>query len=342
MQSTDGRKINRKALDVIRRMAFIRVEQGEDVKVVMESYGLCRTTYYKWEEKRKKRGVSELVSLSPSGRPSLLTEKQKSQVFIWINGNDPRQYGFGFGLWTRKIVSELILKKFRVTMGVTAVGGLLAELGITPQKPLRRAYERDPEAVEAWQNETYPKIVKRAKRRKADVFFLDEAGIRSDDPLGRTWAPKGKTPVVKTSGQRQSVNAISAVNPLGAFWFKVYTGKMNATVFKEFLGGFLKYRRRPIMLIVDGQPSHKAKLISTYIKELKGKLELYFLPGYSPDLNPDEFVWNYIRNVGVTKKPLHQNEALRDRVETDLSSIKNNPKLVRSFFKAPSVAYTCD
>jgi len=339
MADSDGRSIDRKALDVIRRMAFDRIESGENVKEVMESYGLCRTTYYKWEDKRQERGVVELVSLRPTGRPSPLTERQKSQVFIWINGKDPRQYGFDFGLWTRKIVSALILEKFKVDMGLTAVGRLLAELNITPQKPLRRAYERDPEAVRAWQEEIYPKLAKRAKRRGADIFFLDEAGIRSDDPLGKTWAPRGKTPVVKTSGQRQSVNAISAVNPLGAFWYKVYTGRLNASLFKEFLQDFLKYRRRPVMLIVDSHPSHKAKLIAKYIKELEGRLELYFLPGYSPDLNPDEFVWHHMKNNGVSKKPLHKNEALRERVETDLSDIKNNPKLIKSFFKAASVAY---
>ena len=339
MGDSDGRSIDRRALDVIRRMAFERVETGEDVKAVMESYGLCRTTYYKWEEKRRERGVVELVSLRPTGRPGPLTERQKSQVFIWINGKDPRQYGFDFGLWTRKIVSALILEKFKVDMGLTAVGRLLAELNITPQKPLRRAYERDPEAVRAWQEETYPKLTKRAKRRGADIFFLDEAGIRSDDPLGKTWAPRGKTPVVKTSGQRQSVNAISAVNPLGAFWYKVYTGRLNASLFKEFLQDFLKYRRRPVMLIVDGHPSHKAKLIAKFVKELEGRLELYFLPGYSPDLNPDEFVWHHMKSNGVSKKPLRKNEALRERVETDLSDIKNNPKLIKSFFKAASVAY---
>lgn len=342
MLDTDGRLIDRRALDVIRKMAFLRVEAGEDVKAVMEGYGLCRTTYYKWKQKQKERGVEELVSLSPPGRPSPLTERQKSQVFIWINGKDPRQYGFDFGLWTRKIVSALILEKFKIHMGLTAVGHLLAELNITPQKPLRRAYERDPEAVELWKSETYPKIKKRAKRRRAEIFFLDEAGVRSDDPLGRTWAPKGETPIVRTSGQRQSVNAISAVNPNGAFWYKVYTGRMNATVFKEFLTDFLKYRRNPVILIVDGHPSHKAKMIAEFVKELEGKLELHFLPGYSPDLNPDEFVWNHMRNVGVTKKPLRKNEALRDRVESDLAAIKENPKLVRSFFEAPSVAYTCD
>jgi transposase len=261
---------------------------------------------------------------------------------MWINGKDPRQYGFDFGLWTRKIVSALILEKFKIDMGVTSVGRLLAELNITPQKPLRRAYERDPEAVRAWQEETYPEIRKRAKRRDAEIFFLDEAGIRSDDPLGRTWAPRGKTPIVQTSGQRQSINVISAVNPSGAFWFKAYTGRLNAELFKEFLADFMKYRKKPVIMIVDGHPSHKAKLIKKHIAKLEGRLELYFLPGYSPDLNPDEFVWNHMRNKGVTKKPLRKNEALRDRVESDLLEIKANPRLVRSFFKAKSVAYILD
>ena len=342
MDEIDGRKYDRRALDVIRRMAFDRVESGENVKTVMEDYGLCRTTYYKWEKKKEQRGVDDLISLRPTGRPSALTERQKSQVFIWINGKDPRQWGFDFGLWTRKIVKALILEKFKIDIGLTAVGRLLAELNITPQKPLRRAHERDPEAVRVWQEETYPKIRKRAKRRHAEIFFLDEAGIRSDDPLGMTWAPRGQTPIVKTSGQRQSVNIISAVNPLGAFWFKVYTGRMNATLFKEFLTDFLKHRKKPVILIVDGHPSHKANLIANYIKELKGKLEMFFLPGYSPDLNPDEFVWNHMRNKGVTRKPLRQNESLIERVRIDLMEIKESPKLVRSFFKAKSVAYTRD
>jgi len=342
MDEVDGRKFDRSALDVLRRMAFDRIESGEDVKEVMESYGLCRTTYYKWIKKKEERGVDDLISLSPPGRPSPLTERQKSQVFIWINGKDPRQYGFDFGLWTRKIVSALILEKFKIDMGLTAVGRLLAELNITPQKPLRRAYERDPEAVRAWKEETYPNIRKRAKQRHAEIFFLDEAGIRSDDPLGRTWAPRGDTPIVKTSGQRQSVNIISAVNPLGAFWFKVYTGRLNATLFREFLKEFMKRRRSPVILIVDGHPSHKAKLIAEYVQEQKGKLEIFFLPGYSPDLNPDEFVWNHMRNNGVTKKPLRKNEALKDRVESDLRVIKSSPKLVRSFFEANSVAYIVD
>jgi hypothetical protein len=176
---------------------------------------------------------------------------------------------------------------------VTAIGRLLHELGITPQKPLRRAYERDPIAIENWTRNEYPRLKVRAKRRKAEIFFLDEAGVRSDQVLGRTWGAKGKTPEVPTSGQRQSINAISAVNARGAFWYEVYAGRFHATRFKEeFLTSFMRGSKRPVFLVVDGHPAHRAKIIASYVKQLKGRLELHFLPGYAPELNPDEFVWN--------------------------------------------------
>jgi transposase len=335
----DGRCMDRKALDSIRAMAMARITAGESVSAVMKSYGLCRTTVYKWTRKMKERGVTTLLSAKPTGRPPRLTEKQKSQVFRWINGNDPRQYGFDFGLWTRKIVSSLIQQRFGVNLSVTAVGHLLAELQITPQKPLRRAYERDPQAVEQWRWQSFPALRERAVERNADIFFLDEAGIRSDSPLARTWAPQGQTPVVTTSGQRQSANAISAVSPLGAFWYKVFTGRLNGTLFLKFLKAFLKNRRRPIFLVLDRHPAHRAKLIANFIQQLGGRLELHFLPGYAPDLNPDEFVWNHMRHKGTAKRPLLRNESLRTRLEEDLSSIKRDRRLLRSFFNAPSVAY---
>jgi transposase len=266
--------------------------------------------------------------------------RQTEMIRSWICGKDPRQYGFDFGLWTREIVKELILTKLKKNVSITTVGRILARLDITPQKPLRRAYERDPEAIERWKEVEYPKLKKRAKRCGADIFFLDEAGIRSDGPLDRTWAAKGKTPVVSTSGQRQSVNAISAVNATGAFWYCVYTGRFNAGRFVEFLRSFMKTRPRRVYLVVDGHPAHRAKMVKTYTESTKGKLELHFLPGYAPELNPDEFAWSSLRSKGTSKKPLKKNESLRKRVEEDLESIKKDKPLVRSFFCAPSVAYT--
>lgn len=338
----DGRTLSHESSETIRQMAVRRVHEGERPSEVIKSYGLCRTSIYRWLRAEKRGGPAALESRKASGPRCKLTAREKQRVRTWICGKDPRQYGFDFGLWTRRIVAALIEEKMGKKLGVTAVGRLLAELDITPQKPLRRAYERDPAAIAQWKTQQYPKLRARAKRRGADIFFLDEAGIRSDAPLQRTWGAKGKTPEVRTSGQRQSVNAISAVNACGAFWYDVYTGRFNAGRFVEFLRAFLRTRRRPVFLVVDGHPAHRAKLVAHYVQSLKGRLELHFLPGYAPELNPDEFVWNYMRQVGTSKKPLKHNESLRTRVEADLGAVKKNRSLVRAFFHAESVAYITD
>jgi len=340
--NVDGRTLSHEVSEHIRVMAVRRVRGGERPSEVIKSFGLCRTTIYPWLRKVRRRGEKVLKARKHRGPQPKLSSRQKQQVRRWINGKDPRQYGFDFGLWTRKVVGSLIEERLGITVGITAVGRLLAELEITPQKPLRRAYERDPVAVETWKAERYPALRKRAKRRGAEIFFLDEAGIRSDAPPGRTWGPKGQTPVVKTSGKRQSVNAISAGATRGAFWYATFTGRLNATRFVEFLRVFLGRRRRRVMLIVDGHPSHRAKMVASHVAETKGKLEIYFLPGYAPDLNPDEFVWNHVKKNGICKKPLRRDESLRARVEKDLADIKADPNLVRSFFRAPSVVYTTD
>ena len=336
---TDGRKLDHKTLEHIRKMAVRRVKAGERPSAVIASYGMCRTDIYRWLRAEKKGGEAALAARKAPGREPKLTEKQQMKVVEWIVGKDPRQYAFDFGLWTRQIVAELIERKFKKRLSVATVGRILHAWGVTPQKPLRRAYERDPEAVEKWERERYPALRERAQRRGAEIFFEDEAAIRSDSPLQRTWAPKGCTPVVQTSGQRQSVNAISMINARGAFWFQVYTERMNAERFVGFLKAFMRGRRKPVMLVLDGHPAHRAAKVARYVQALKGKLELHFLPGYAPDLNPDEFVWNQLRHKGTSKKPLRKNESLRERVERDLQDIKKDPALVRSFFRAPSVAY---
>src|SRR6516162_174089 len=183
----DGRTLSHESSETIRRMAVKRVLEGEAPSAVMKSYGLCRTTIYPWLSAHQEGGETALESRPSTGRPPTLSERQRHQVRRWICGKDPRQYGFDFGLWTRRIVAELVEEKFDHRLSVTAVGRLLASLEITPQKPLRRAYERDPAAVDLWVKETYPQLRQRAKRLGAKIFFLDEAGFQSDPPLGRTY-----------------------------------------------------------------------------------------------------------------------------------------------------------
>jgi transposase len=343
MATIDGRTLDHHTLEHIRLQAVRRViEDGESPSEVMRSYGLCRTTIYPWLRDFKDKGWEALAESIAQGPEPKMTDRQKQRVKRWILGKDPRQYGFDFGLWSRRIVQQLIREKMGIEFCLTSVGKLLASMNITPQKPLRRAYERDPAAVALWEKETYPHLKKRAKRLGAKIFFSDEAGFQSDPVLGRTYGLKGHTPVVTTSGQRQSLNVISAVNARGEFWAVTYTGKLNAESFVVFLQNFMSSQSGKIFLVVDGHPAHKANAVKSYIQSLKGRLELHFLPPYAPDLNPDEFVWSYMKNNGVSKKPLKKNESLQSRIDQDLNGIKGNRKLVQSFFKAKSVAYVND
>lgn len=343
MSKQDGRKLDHKSLETLRIIAVRRVvEDGERPSEVMRSLGLCRTSIYPWLRKHKKKGPQALLMRRASGPKPKLNEKQRQQVRRWIIGKDPRQYGFDFGLWTRQIVAQLIAEKFGISLKLTAVGRLLAGLNITPQKPLRRAYERDPEAVEQWVKRDYPRLRKRARKLGATIFFLDEAGFSSEPNLGRTYGLKGRTPVVKTTGQRQKVNAISALSARGGFWSQVYTGMLNAGRFVEFLKNFRRGGRGKVFMVVDGHPSHRAKMVAAYVASCRGDLELHFLPPYAPDLNPDEFVWQYAKTNGAAKKPLKANESLKERVKSDMAAIKARPELVRSFFCAESVVYAGD
>lgn len=340
MAQQDGRKLDHKTLETLRMLAVRRVvEDGEKPSEVMRSLGLCRTTLYPWLRKYRQAGLPALAMRKAAGPTPKLTQSQRQQVRAWIVGKDPRQYGLDFGLWTRRIVAHLIKQKFGVSLTVVAVGAILARLNITPQRPLRRAYERDPAAVSKWIKKDYPKLRQRARKAGALIFFLDEAGFSSEPNLGRTYGLKGQTPVVRTTGQRQKINAISAVSARGGFWSKVYSGMFNAGRFVEFLKDFRRGGRGKVFMVVDGHPSHRAKVVAAYVAGSRGSLELHFLPPYAPDLNPDEFVWQHAKTNGVSKKPLAKNESLKNRVIKDLAAIKAKPKLVRAFFKAPSVAY---
>lgn len=340
----DGRKLDHGTLETIRVMAVERVREGETPSSVVASYGFSRTTIYKWLAAAAQPGLGlrALLARPAPGRPRSLTPRQEQQVFRWINGKDPRQYGLDFGLWTRSVVSDLIARKFGIRLGLTAVGELLAKLGLTPQKPLQRAYQRDAEAIERWRRTTYPAIARQARAEGGDVFFWDESGFRADAVQGRSWGVKGQTPVVARPGQRQSISAASAVNAKGGFWYCSYQGGLTAELFVRLLRMMMRYRTRPVHLVVDGLPAHKTRLVKDYVVSTQGRLTLHFLPGYAPELNPDELVWSYVKRTGVARTPLRKGERLQDKIEAQLARIKNAPRLVRSFFQAPTVAYITD
>jgi transposase len=340
----DGRTLDHKTLETIRQMAVQRVREGERPSEVIASYGFHRCTIYGWLHAARGRGkgLRALAARRATGRPRTLTARQERQVFRWVNGKNPLQYGFDFGLWTRKIVRELIGQRFGLSLSLASVGALLARQGLTPQKPLQRAYQRDPVAIARWQRETYPTIARQAKREKAEVYFWDESGFRADAVQGTTWGAKGQTPVVAVPGQRQGVSAASAISAKGAFWFATYHGGLNGDLFVKLLGRMLRGRRKALHLILDNLPAHKTKVVQQYVAGRRGKLTLHFLPGYAPDLNPDELVWSHAKRTGHARRPLQKGEKLDERVSTQLAEIGHQPALVRSFFRHPSVAYISD
>jgi transposase len=340
----DGRKLDHRTLEVIRKMAVQRVREGEKPSQVIASYGFSRPVIYRWLKAAKGRGkgLRALASRQGTGRPRKLTAKQERQVFRWINGKNPRQYQLEGVLWSRAIVRALIQREFGVGLSLASVGALLARLGLTPQKPLQRAYQRNPEAIERWKRESYPAIAREARETQADLYFWDESGFRADAVQGKTWGVKGETPVVEVPGQRQSISAASAVSAKGAFWFSTYTGGMNGERFVELLKKLMSHRKKPLHLVLDSLSAHKTAGVKDYVSSTNGKLALHFLPGYAPELNPDELVWSHVKRTGVARSPLQKGEKLEPRIHDQLEQIQHDPKLVRSFFQHPDVTYISD
>ena len=340
----DGRKLAHNTLEELRILAVTRMSEGEHPAAVAASFGLNRSWAYKCRALAKGSGdaIKALRSTKGTGRPRKLTAAQEREVFDSVNGKRPDEHGFDTGLWTRQIVGELVLARFGVELSLASVGALLARLGLTPQKPLERAYQRDAQAVERWKRETFPAIAKEAHSSGANILFWDEAGFRADAVHGKTWAVKGQTPVIERPGQRQSISAASAVSAKGAFWFAVYQGALTGEMFVQLLEKMMYRRKKPVRLVLDGLPAHKHAVVKDYVASLKGKLTLHFLPGYAPDLNPDELVWSHAKRTGVARSPLKAGERLQCRVHSQLQSIASNKALVKSFFRHPCVSYISD
>ena len=335
----DGRALDHKTLEEIRIRAVQRVEAGESPEGVIRTLGFGRTVIYNWLAKYREGGVDALRAKAISGRPSKMTGRQLKWVYKTVTGKNPLQLRFEFALWTRSMIREVIREKFGVRLSEVSVGRMLRKLGLSPQKPLRRAYERDPEFVESWRKKEFPEIHRLAKKERATVYFSDEAGVRSDFHAGTTWALKGETPVVPATGQRFGMNLISAISPRGDFRFMTVEGRMNAEKFIEFLKRLIHNASRPVFLIVDRHPSHRAKKVLAFVRSTEGRLRLFFLPPYAPDLNPDEHVWNHLKNHGVGKQAIRSRDQFRKVVLGHMRSLQRLPDLIRSFFRDPHLRY---
>ena len=326
----------------MRRLAAERMRAGERPAAVAASFGLQRAWAYRVQAAVRGRPLTVLPARQATGRPRTLTGVEERQVFRWVHGKSPWQYGFDFGWWTRTLVQALIAERFAVALSLASIGALLARVGLTVQKPLQRAYQRDPVAIARWQRETHPALVKQARKERADIAFWDESGFRADAVHGTTWSARGTTPVVHRPGQHQRISAASAVSSHGAFWFRTYKGGLNGLRFVTLLQQLLRGRKRPLHLVLDSLPAHKTKLVTDYVATTNGRLTLHVLPGYAPDLNPDERVWSHAKRTGTARRPLQQGEPLEARVHEQLAAMQKDKPLIRSFFRHRSVSYITD
>lgn len=336
----DGRALDHSTLEQLRKRAARQiVDDGQDTETVASVLGMHLRTVQQWATDYRRGGDPALAAKPLFGRPRKLTNKQQEAIRKIVVGKNPMQLKFPFALWTRNMVQQVIKEKYGVTMALSSVGRMLHEMGLSVQKPKYQAWQQDSDAVRKWKEEEYPKIVKDAKKHGAEIFFEDEAGVRSDYHAGTTWAPKGQTPVILTTGARFSVNMISAISPRGTLRFVCTPGTVNAPVFIDFLKRMVHDSDRPVYLVVDGHPTHKAKMTREYVESTNGKLRLYFLPAYSPKLNPDESVWREVKTHGVGKTPITGPDHLRRFVLSKLHQLQKSPNLLKGLFKTPDLAY---
>lgn len=335
----DGRKLTHAQSEYIRIQAVKAVRQKkQSPEEVIKTFGLHRANIYKWLKVYDIKGFEGLQSTKAKGPKSKINEKQKEKLYNYLLKN-PTQLKFEFALWTVEMIVELIKIKFNINYSNVQVGRLLKAIGFSKQKPLERAYQQNPEKVTEWLTKQYPSIKKEAKKEKREIYFSDEAGFHATAQYGTTWAPKGETPIIKSTGQRQKVNCISAINNQGKLRFMLYDERFTASVFIQFLKRLMHKQKKAITIIVDGHRAHFTKAVREYIESTKGKLKLYQLPSYSPELNPDELVWNNAKQKVAKKKHSKTAKTFKETVKQTMTDIQKNANLVASFFFEKNVAY---
>jgi transposase len=265
---SDGRALDHHTLQTMRQQAIKAVREGQTVQSVAAAYGVNERSVFRWLANFASGGQSALLAKPIPGRPSKLSAEELSWIANTVRDHNPQQFKFEFGLWTLSLIRHLIKRQFKKELSVSSVHRLMKTLGFSAQKPLYQAWQQDPMQVHTWETETYPAIRTEAKQVGATIYFGDESGIRSDYHTGTTWAPQGQTPVVQATGRRFSLNMISAISAQGEFRFMLHEGSVDAKVFIEFLKRLMINANKPVFLIVDGHPIHKAKIVKSYVEGL--------------------------------------------------------------------------
>jgi transposase len=343
MEARDFRGLGREAQEALRRRALFLVErEGMTQSQAAVAVGVHRQTVNIWLRRYRERGEDGVLDgrrVSPRRGKGLLTAEEAGQVRRWLTEQTPDGLALPFALWTSRAVRELVERRFEKRLGLSTVRLYLQRWGMTPQKPLTRAKERSPAAIQAWLERDYPAIAKRAKAERAVIYWGDETGISNQDQLGRSYAPKGRTPVAVRTAKWITQSMISAVSNRGLMRFMLYEGALDVERFLAFLRRLVKDARQKVFLIVDNLKVHHARKVEAWVVSHAHEIELFYLPAYAPEHNPDEYL-NHDLKQALRQKPQPdgKDELIRS-ARSVLRTIQRSPDRVRAYFAAEPVRY---
>jgi len=332
MKKEDGRSISRETLENYRFRALKLRKKGWKVMKIAEAFGLHVKSVSRWFVKVSKNGEKSLKRTKAKGKDPKISIEEWKQIILLMK-KDATVYGFETPLWTSKRVKQLIKIELNKVLHISKVCEWLKRLRISPQKPIRQAKQKDERLADRWLKEEWPKIKAIARRQQAIIYFQDESGISLIPVLGRTWAPIGKTPVVKVSGKRGGFCISSAITPNGRMVFRIEKKKVDAQAHIDFLSKIiLQHPNRKIVIIEDNAPAHKAKLVREFEMSNKKRITIFHIPPYSPDLNPDEHVWAYLKAHELVAHQAKDTNELKKFVKRKMQKIQMSPNLIHSFF----------
>jgi transposase len=340
MKKDDTRCLSPDAQDALRTRVIKAVVAGMSQSEAGRVFGVSRQSINTWLKRYHERGHAGLRSRK-RGRParSRLSAVQAATTVRVITKGCPDQLKLPFALWTRDAVRMYLKRRFGIGVSIWTVGRYLHDWGLTPQKPVRRAYEQNPKEVAQWLKHEYPVIRRMAKRDRAEIQWGDEMGMRSDQPVGRTWGRRGQTPVVMATGKRFRCNMISTITNRGNLKFMVFRERFTGRVFLMFLSRLIRQTKRKVYLIVDGHPVHKARRVKEFLRHHQEELRMFFLPAYSPELNPDELLNNDVKTNVVRRSRPHDLAEMVGNTRTYLRSTQRQPQVVRNFFLEEHAQY---
>lgn len=338
----DGRKIPDEVMFYLRIMAVHAVRVlGLSPELIAQAYHFNRACIYRWLKQYDEVGYEALESRMPPGAQPLISPELDAWLKQTVLTETPVKFGYDTNLWTGVILAELLMQQFGVVVSDSAVRLHLKALGLTCQKPEYQDVNRDEQEIEYFLTVKFPRIQRLADKIGADIGFEDEAGIGVMTRHGRTWGLSGHPPVVQVSLQRGGYNVLSVVTPQGDMHYSIQDATLNGERYIEFLKELIRDRKHPLILLVDHATFHSSQRVRDFVRAHRRQLRLFFLPKRAPEFNPDEQVWNEVKNNRIGKQPVKNKVDLKERLVSALDSLKQNTQRVISFFKLPDTQYAC-